>query len=138
MSDVDKTWISEVNASSMVLHRSKRQHLRLLFAPTMSSAIHELPPLPQHDTLAWTHNVQSAYRALSQMYTNARHAASQGDSDPLRIKYHFDNISKDAVQLLRGLEDEGTLPREWLMSVAQAFGMLARVLGGLQGGINGV
>ena len=91
------------------------------------------PCLPPHDPdQPWSTNIQSAHEVLTDIYQHA-FAVLGEDSDPLRVAFHVDMITADAIPVLHAMEMEGEsegalgvhrLPEEWLHMAAEIFGYL--------------
>lgn len=64
------------------------------------------PSLPQPLSGQWSPNLRAAHESISSIYLHAVRVLNQEDSDPLRIAFHIDTISSDALSLLEALELE--------------------------------
>lgn len=88
----------------------------------------------------WSANVHLAYQVLIDMSTHANRALRQGESDPMRIKFHLETILGTAIPILQALEasaaDEG-IPTEWLHSCAERLGELVLSLHKAEEGAEG-
>jgi hypothetical protein len=95
----------------------------------------ELPQLP-HSLLPWSANILSAYQLLSNIYRNARSILRHDAADPLRVAFHIDAITSDAIPVLSAMEVEDNwdldngpkLSEEWLVACAEIFGHLVVIL----------
>jgi hypothetical protein len=91
------------------------------------------PPLPP--SLEPSANIEAAHRVLTDIYRHASVLLQQEDADPLRIAFHVDSITSDAIPVLCAMEREGgsehsptRLPEEWLQAGAQVLGELVVAL----------
>jgi hypothetical protein len=77
--------------------------------------------------------VQEAHQSLGEIYRHAVQLANQEDLDPLRVVFHVDAVTSDAVPILVALEgsqdsDETPLPEPWLHAAAELLADLVVVL----------
>lgn len=87
-----------------------------------------LPPLPAKSTnVPWSANIHLAYHVLTDIFDHANEVLRQGDSNPIRIKFHLETLVDTAIPILQALEpscdDEG-LPTAWLHGSAESLGRL--------------
>lgn len=91
-----------------------------------------LPNLPfGHER--WSPNVLECHRTLSSLYRHACDLTNQEDLDPLRVAFHVDALTSDAIQMLIALEDsedsdETPLPEAWILNAAKLLGDTVVVL----------
>jgi hypothetical protein len=91
-----------------------------------------LPNLPfGHER--WSPNVLECHRTLNNLYCHARNLTNQEDLDPLRVAFHVDALTSDAIQMLIALEgsedsDETPLPEAWILDAAKLLGDTVAVL----------
>ena|ERR1700722_9248836 len=93
------------------------------------------PPLPHPGS--WSPNIQAAHQTLTDLYQNAFTILHLEDVEPLRIAFHIDSITADAIPILCAMETDGEsehsppdsrLPEEWLQGGAQVLGELVVAL----------
>ena len=120
-----------------------RAQLRLGLPMPPSTLPPTLPGLPSASHHTWSANIQTAHQVLANIYHHAFTITRQEDAaDPLRITFHIDTITFDAILILSAIEeeaeaedcpDESQLPREWLHAAAELFGKLVLTLKGAEG-----
>jgi hypothetical protein len=91
-----------------------------------------LPPLPDAPLDSpWSANLHLAHQVLTDMMSHADQVLRQGDSDPLRVRFHIETLMRTAIPILQALEagagDEG-LPTPWINLCAENLGELVRNL----------
>jgi hypothetical protein len=97
------------------------------FIMTSPGLPQNFPALPLTDNIRpWSANVQQAHVIMCNAYTTARQILLLDNSDPLRLRYHFDQIYTELVPLLDAVENNGsdTLPTAWLADAAEALARL--------------
>ena len=66
-----------------------------------------LPGLPYTSHHTWSANIQTAHQVLANIYHQAFTVTQQGDAaDPLRLAFHIDTITSDAIPILSAIEEE--------------------------------
>ena len=90
-----------------------------------------IPELPERNT-PWSLNVHDAYHVISTVFAHAAQALeSERESDPLRLRFHREALTNDALPLLVALEshsEEEGVSTTWLHSCAERIGtLLARL-----------
>lgn len=86
------------------------------------------PALPVNENaIPWPAMVIAAHEAISDIYAHAARIARQEDSDPLRMIFHIDAITSNAIPVLSALESESNngffaLSEKWLHDAALLFG----------------
>jgi hypothetical protein len=91
-----------------------------------------LPDLPfGHER--WSPNVLEGHRTLTGIYLLAYELTNQEDVDQLRVAFHVDTLTTDAIRILIALgdseaSDETPLPEAWILDAAKLLGDMVAVL----------
>jgi hypothetical protein len=89
----------------------------------------ELPPAPENTP--WSPNVYQAYDVIVNAFRHAAQVSCQGDTDPMRLRFHWETLMTDCVPLLIALEthsEQENLPRQWIHACTEALGTLVAQL----------
>jgi len=114
-------------------------NLHLVVSLCTMAAFPELPP-PLNDN-PWSPNVYHAYQVMADIHRNATRASRQGDNDPMRLRFHRENLINDCVPLLVALEtyaEDEHLPTPWIHSCAESLGALVSQLQQAESALEGV
>ena len=85
------------------------------------------PPLP--NTAVRSVNLDAAHHILKDLYQHAVNVLYQDGPDPLRVSFHINAISSDAIPILAGIEEEDKMNEiplldGWLQQCAELLGEL--------------